>query len=123
MAIQGVPGSGTDQDPVQRRVQRKLDGRLILFDGEGFFMHLEDWSPTVADILAKESGLSQLAEAHWLIINFLRDYYHENNRVPLNVQLKNGTGISLLQLEALFPGGIKLGARRIAGLPNPKSCM
>lgn len=86
-------------------------------------MHLEDWSPSVADILAEESGLAQLTEVHWQVINFLRDYYHENNRVPLNVQLKKGTGISLLQLEALFPGGIKLGARRIAGLPNPKSCM
>jgi sulfur relay (sulfurtransferase) DsrC/TusE family protein len=29
----------------------------------------------------------------------------------------------LLELEQLFPEGIKYGARRIAGLPNPKNCV
>jgi len=40
----------------------------------------------------------------------------------MNRDLKAGLGISLLDLEALFPGGIRHGARRIAGLPNPRSC-
>lgn len=111
------------QDPAKLRFQRKLDGRTILFDGEGFFMHSEDWSRPAACILAQEAGLSDLTDEHWKVIGFLREYYAYNNRAPLNIQLKNGTGISLLKLEALFPGGIKLGARRIAGLPNPKSCM
>lgn len=123
MGVQGVPGSGQDQDPVLRRIQRDLDGRTVLFDGEGFFMHAEDWSPAAARILAGEAGLDNLSATHWKVIDFLRVYYFENGRAPLNIQLKNGTGISLLELEALFPGGIKLGARRIAGLPNPKSCM
>ena len=26
-----------------------------------------------------------------------------------------------MEMEALFPGGIKYGARRLAGLPNPKN--
>jgi tRNA 2-thiouridine synthesizing protein E len=29
----------------------------------------------------------------------------------------------LVELESLFPGGIKKGARRLAGLPNPKTCI
>jgi sulfur relay (sulfurtransferase) DsrC/TusE family protein len=29
----------------------------------------------------------------------------------------------LLEIEKLFPGGIKYGARRVAGLPNPKNCL
>jgi tRNA 2-thiouridine synthesizing protein E len=115
--------AGGYQDPAKRRVQRDLDGRTILFDGEGFFMHAEDWSRPAARILAREAGLADLTERHWKVIEFLRKYYLENGRIPLNVQLKNGTGMSLLELEALFPGGIKLGARRISGLPNPKSCM
>ena len=30
--------------------------------------------------------------------------------------------MSLLELECLFPGGIRHGAKRLAGLPNPKRC-
>jgi tRNA 2-thiouridine synthesizing protein E len=116
------PG-GSDRDPAKRRVQRKLEGRSILFDGEGFFMHAEDWSRSAALILAREAGISDLTDTHWKVIGFLREYYFENGRIPLNIQLKNGTGMSLLELENLFPDGIKHGARRIAGLPNPKSCM
>jgi sulfur relay (sulfurtransferase) DsrC/TusE family protein len=36
--------------------------------------------------------------------------------------LKEGTLLSMRELEDLFPGGIKYGARRLAGLPNPKTC-
>jgi len=31
--------------------------------------------------------------------------------------VKEGTGLSVLELESLFPQGIKFGARRLAGLP------
>ena len=115
--------TGGYPDPAKRRVRRQLNGRSIVFDGEGFFMHAEDWSRSAARILAREAGLSVLTDRHWKVIGFLREYYFENGRLPLNIQLKQGTGLNLLELEALFPGGIKLGARRIAGLPNPKSCM
>jgi sulfur relay (sulfurtransferase) DsrC/TusE family protein len=52
----------------------------------------------------------------------LREYYLQNGRAPLNRQLKAGLGMSLMEIESLFPGGLKLGARRLAGLPNPKTC-
>ena len=73
-------------------------------------------------ILARESGLAELDEKHWRLIRFLRDFYGYNGRAPLNKQLKEGTGMSVLEMEGLFPGGLKNGARRIAGLPNPKTC-
>lgn len=77
----------------------------------------------MAEALARESGLSSLDEVQWRVVRFLRDFYHENGRSPLNRQLGKGTDMTLLELENLFPGGIKHGARRVAGLPNPKSCM
>ena len=55
-------------------------------------------------------------------VRFLREYYAGNGRAPLNRQLRTGTGMSLLELDDLFPEGIKMGARRLAGLPNPKTC-
>ena len=101
---------------------RVIAGREILFDKEGFLWDAEEWSEEVALALARECGIQSLSETQWAVIRFLRAYYSEQGRAPLNAQLKAGTGMSLLDLEGLFPGGIKRGARRIAGLPNPKSC-
>ncbi len=72
--------------------------------------------------LAREAGLAELDSTRWRVLCFLREFYGANGRAPLNRQLKAGTGMSLQDLEGLFPGGIKNGARRLAGLPNPKTC-
>ncbi|BBO88928.1 TusE/DsrC/DsvC family sulfur relay protein [Desulfosarcina ovata] len=103
-------------------VVRTFGGRDVLFDNEGFFNDYEDWDEDIAGVLACESGIATLTDAHWRVIRFLREFYLGHGRAPLNKQLKKGTGMTLVELERLFPDGIKNGARRIAGLPNPKSC-
>jgi dissimilatory sulfite reductase related protein len=97
-------------------------GRRILFDHEGFFWQADDWSADAAEELAREAGIEGLSELQWDVIGFLRSFYFENGRSPLNRKLAAGVNMSLLDLERLFPGGIKYGARRLAGLPNPKNC-
>ena len=116
------PDKGTTLHAELGRELRLLAGREIYFDREGFFWEAHDWSQEVAAILAQESGLVELTETHWKVMRFFREYYLYHGRAPLNRHLKEGTGLSLQTLEALFPGGIRLGARRLAGLPNPKSC-
>jgi len=101
---------------------RTVAGREIAFDGEGFFWDFDDWSEEAARELAAEAGLPELGPDHWRVLNFFREYYQFNGRAPLNRDLKKGTGLSLLELQGLFPQGIKEGARRLAGLPNPKTC-
>jgi len=101
---------------------RTLAGREVVFDSEGFLADSLHWTEEVARVLAQESGLEVLNDAHWQVIRFLREYYLQNGRAPLNRQLKAGLGMSLMEIESLFPGGLKLGARRLAGLPNPKTC-
>lgn len=102
---------------------RTIAGREILFDAEGFLWHTEDWSEEVARELGTEAGMAEISQVQWDVIWFLRDFYLENGRSPLNRGLSLGIGMSLLDLERLFPGGIKYGARRLAGLPNPKNCV
>jgi dissimilatory sulfite reductase related protein len=104
------------------RRYRSIAGRTVLFDDEGFLWDPSDWNEEVAEAMAREVGLELFGESHRKVIGYLREFFAFNGRAPLNRQLKGGTGLSLLELEALFPGGIKLGARRIAGLPNPKNC-
>ena len=104
-----------------RHGYREIAGRKIVFDDEGFFWRSVDWHEEVAEALAHEEGFALTAD-HWKVIRFLREFYNYQGRAPLNRQLTKGTGFSMLYIENLFPGGIKNGARRIAGLPNPKAC-
>lgn len=99
-----------------------VDGKEVVVDEDGFLVNPESWSKELAEILAKEDGLTDLSQGHWRIISFLREYYFVNGRAPLNAELKKGTGLSMAEIQACFPGGIRKGARRLAGLPNLKGC-
>ncbi len=104
------------------RQARFIAGREIFFDWEGFLWDAADWSEEIAEILARESGIEVLMESHWTVLRYFRAYYAYHGRAPLNRHLKEGTGMPLREIEFLFPQGIRLGARRLSGLPNPKSC-
>lgn len=112
-----------NDDKAVHREAREIEGRRIVFDGEGFFEDADDWSEEAAGVLAREAGLTRLTDEHRRVLRFLRDYYYQNGRAPLNKKLREGLGMNMREIERLFPGGVKYGARRLAGLPNPKSCM
>ena len=105
--LQADGGSGREFGLSRR--PRQIAGRIVTFDNEGFLWTVDDWSEDLAAALA--------VETQWRVLHFLRQYYHENGRSPLNRALAAGTEMPLLRLETLFPGGIKQGARRLAGLP------
>ncbi len=98
-------------------------GRTILVDQDGFLVDPTAWSESVAVEMASQLGLKMLDEAHWMTIRFLREYYFTHGKAPISRDIRKGTGLSLLEIERLFPGGLKEGARRLAGLPNPRGCM
>jgi dissimilatory sulfite reductase related protein len=112
--------SGQGKDP--GRCVRVIAGRKVAFDDEGFFDDFEDWSEEIFEALARESGISLITDRHRQVVRVLREFYAFNGRAPLNNELRKGTGMSLLELDRLFPGGLKMGARRFSGLPNPKTC-
>ncbi len=105
------------------RVARVVAGRPVFFDDEGFFWDFDDWSEAAALELARERGMDGLDATQWRVIRFMRDWYDGHGRAPMNKDLRAGTGLPLLELERLFPDGIRLGARRLAGLPNPQTCL
>jgi len=112
-------GSRSNRD----RHLRTVAGYDIYFDWEDFFWDPLDWNEEIAVELAVEMGISVLSSEQWRVIHFMREYYFYHGRSPMNKDLKKGTGMSLIELEGLFPQGIRLGARRLAGLPNPKACL
>lgn len=101
---------------------RTIAGRKVLIDKDGFLWHFQDWNEEIAEALAAESGITELSETQWRVIRFLREYFSYYGKAPLNKDIKKGLQMSLLELENLFPGGIRKGARLIAGLPNPRMC-
>ena len=93
----------------------------MLLDQEGFLVEATVGTVDVAGDLAREQGLEVLEELHWKTIRFLREYFLAHGKAPMGRDIRNGTGLSLLEIEQLFPGGLKEGARRLTGLPNPRA--
>ena len=120
------PGDRVVENRNRARDRRKnalrVDGQEFILDREGFLKNPSLWSDEVAAAMAAEAGIEALSEKQWQVIRFIRRYYTEQGKAPLNHKIKVGTGMSLTEIESLFPGGIAFGARRLAGMPNSKGC-
>ena len=87
-------------------------------DEEGFLTKEDVWTEEVARILARSQATKELTEDHWKVVNYMRQYYLEFRSVPPVRKMARDTGISLRELNVLFPEGLTRGACRIAGIPR-----
>jgi tRNA 2-thiouridine synthesizing protein E len=87
-------------------------------DEEGFLVDAEKWTQDIAKILAEAELPKGLTRDHWVIIDFLREYYFNFETVPPVRMLARRTGFTLRRIKELFPSGITKGACRIAGIPR-----
>ena len=104
-------------------------GRSIPIDEDGYLENLQDWSADLCVALATADGLD-LTEAHWEVINFLREYYDEYEIAPAVRILTKQIGKRLGKdkgnskyLYQLFPYGPAKQACKYAGLPKPTGCI
>lgn len=93
----------------------------LTFDGR--LVELSDWTPEIATAIAKEEDLT-LTDAHWDIINLMRDYYSTYNIPPILKLLKreiaqkySAQRASDEAINILFPSGVQYQGTKIAGLP------
>ncbi|MFT5321875.1 MAG: tRNA 2-thiouridine synthesizing protein E [Pseudohongiellaceae bacterium] len=105
-----------------------LKGSIIPLDKDGYLKNLKDWSPAVADEIARRENIS-LTNQHWEVINLLRIFYDNHGLAPmmrvLVKQMKISHGEekgSSIYLLSLFPEYPALIANKIAGLPRPTNC-
>jgi len=101
----------------------------IEFDEEGYLRNLNDWSETVAVEIAESEGIS-LNEAHWEIINIIREFYQNYELSPAMRPLVKAVSLKLgkdkgksIYLMKLFPGSPAKMVAKIAGLPKPDNCL
>ena len=100
-----------------------INGSSYLVDEDGFLENPEIWNETVAMDFASTEGVEQLTDAHWKVINYLRNYYLEFGIAPMIRKLCKETGFKLNEIYALFPSGPAKGACKLAGLPKPTGCV
>lgn len=106
-----------------------VSGKQVELDDDGYLVDLEQWNKEVAEILAKEDS-TELTDAHWEVINFLRDYYEKYQIAPMIKILVKEIGKVMgpekgntKYLYELYPAGPAKQACRYAGLPKPTGCV
>ncbi len=101
----------------------EISGTQVELDEDGNLKNLFDWNEEIAKELAKEEGIEELTERHWIVIKFMRKVYEEKGDVPSIRKLTKESGVATKELYQLFPKGPAKKSARIAGLPKPKGCI
>ncbi len=101
--------------------RRSATGTLEV-DDQGYLVHSSDWTPDLADELAADEGIT-LTDEHWSVIAFCREDAAREGRPPGLRRIAKLSGTSIETLRRLFPNGPGRLAAKIAGLPEPKSCV
>jgi TusE/DsrC/DsvC family sulfur relay protein len=92
-------------------------------DREGFLLHADQWTPELGAEIARENGIDELSDRHWLVINFMRDRYLATGSAPSIRSLGKESGVPIKELYRLFPKGPAKLAAKIGGIPKPKGCI
>ncbi len=92
-------------------------------DAEGFFTDPQQWTEAMAREIASESGIDELTDRHWQVINYMRDTYLETGSAPSIRTLGKSSGVPIKELYQLFPKGPAKLAAKIAGIPKPRGCI
>ncbi len=107
----------------------ELNGKTYDTDEEGYLADLSQWDKDIAAYMANDDDI-ELTDAHWEVINFLREYYDEYQIAPAVRVLTKAIGKKLGKdkgnskyLYQLFPYGPAKQACKFGGLPKPTGCV
>jgi TusE/DsrC/DsvC family sulfur relay protein len=92
-------------------------------DAEGFLTDPEQWNESIAEAIARENGIPELTDRHWLVVRFMRDRYLATGAAPSIRSLGKESGVPIKELYQLFPKGPAKLAAKIGGIPKPKGCI
>lgn len=101
----------------------EVSGKTLELDADGNLANISDWSKEIAAELAKQEGINELTDRHWLVIEFMQKVFAEKGDAPSIRRLTKESGVDTKELYALFPQGPAKKAAKVAGLPKPKGCI
>ena len=92
-------------------------------DAEGFLTDPQQWNERVAEDVARQHGIPELTERHWLVVSFMRERYLATGTAPSIRSLGKESGVPIKELYQLFPKGPAKLAAKIGGIPKPRGCI
>lgn len=102
----------------------EVNGKSYSLDENGHLENWHDWDRDLGQHLAEQEGI-EMSDAHWDVIDYLREEYAENNasqpmeRVILKAMSKRwGKKVSSKELYRLFPLAPSKQGNKVAGLPH-----
>ncbi|MGD8356997.1 MAG: TusE/DsrC/DsvC family sulfur relay protein [Lysobacterales bacterium] len=105
------------------------DGRRLPLDRKGYLLDRRNWSPAVAETMARADGIV-LKPDHWTVLQIFQEYFEQYEIEPpmralvrLVRERLGDEKASSRHLYRLFPDGPTTQACRYAGLPRPVSCI
>lgn len=101
----------------------ELGGKQMDIDEDGFIQDPDQWDEKVAASLAITEGVNDLTEEHWVVVNYLRNYYLKFGIAPMIRKVCKETKFDLKKIYELFPSGPAKGGCKVAGLPKPTGCV
>jgi dissimilatory sulfite reductase related protein len=100
-----------------------IAGTSVDADAEGFLTDPHEWSELLAKEIARENGIPELTDRHWLVVKFMRERYLTMGNAPSIRSLGKESGVPIKELYQLFPKGPAKLAAKIGGIPKPKGCI
>ena len=106
-----------------------LHSTEIELDDEGYLLNTNDWSPEVAELLAREMDI-ELTDERLEIVHFVREHFEERECIPemrtllKTLRERHGKEIATRKyVYTLFPYGYGQQACKIAGMRKPRKLM
>ncbi len=94
-----------------------LQGKDYEVNELNFLLDFSTWDEDFVVGLAQEMGIDEVTDKHMSIINFVRSKFKQDGISPLLYETCMSNGMSMKQLEALFPMGYTRGVCKLAGIP------
>ena len=92
-------------------------------DAEGFLTDPSQWNEQIGEEIARQNGIAELTDRHWLVVRFMRDRYLTTGTAPSIRSLGKESGVPVKELYQLFPKGPAKLAAKIGGIPKPHGCI
>lgn len=99
-----------------------IAGHAVHLNDDGFMIDPQEWTPDIAEELARQAGIT-LTDRHWKVIEFCRRDAAEQGTPPGLRRITAVAGIPTKELYQLFPKGPGILAAKVSGLTKPKSCV